>query len=114
GQANAGINLDGTQVVEVAAFMRVINALENIRASIALLEQSNRSKRKRAKELIGLAVADTKDGIGVLVGGGLHPQAVAHLKKAKHLARRAVRSSRRRHAAAAIRELEQAQGEMIE
>jgi hypothetical protein len=116
GQANGGINLEGTQVVEVAAFLRVINALENIRASIQLIEQSNRSRGARAKELLELAVADTKDGIGVLIAGGLHPQAVAHLKAAKHLARRAARShfSRRHHAAAAIRELEQARGEMIE
>jgi mono/diheme cytochrome c family protein len=116
GATGGGINLDGTQVVEVAAFLRVINALENIRASILLIEQSNRSRGARAKELLGLAVADTKDGIEVLVGGGLHPQAVAHLKEAKHLTRRAARSafSRRRHAAAAIRELEQARGEMIE
>lgn len=116
GATGSGINLDGTQVVEVAAFLRVINTLENIRASIQLLEQSNRSRGGRAKELIGLAVADTKDGIGVLVGGGLHPQAVAHLKEAKHLARRAARSafSRRSRANAAIRELEQARAEMIE
>ncbi|MDH3672417.1 MAG: hypothetical protein OES46_14880 [Gammaproteobacteria bacterium] len=116
GATGGGINLDGTQVVEVAAFLRVINALENIRASILLIEQSNRSRGARAKELLGLAVADTKDGIEVLIGGGLHPQAVAHLKEAKHLTRRAARSafSRRRHAAAAIRELEQARGEMIE
>ncbi len=116
GATGGGINLDGTQVVEVAAFLRVINALENIRASIELIEQSNRSSGARAKELLGLAVADTKDGIGVLIGGGLHPQAVAHLKEAKHLAQRAARSlfSRRSHANAAIRELEQARAEMIE
>lgn len=116
GQVSRGINLDGTQVVEVAAFLRVINALENIRASIQLIEQSNGSRGARAKELLGLAVADTKDGIGVLIGGGLHPQAVAHLKEAKHRTRRAARShfSRRSRAAAAIRELKQARATMIE
>ncbi|TDJ65488.1 MAG: hypothetical protein E2O37_04650 [Proteobacteria bacterium] len=116
GQVSRGINLDGTQVVEVAAFLRVINALENIRASIQLIEQSNGSRGARAKELLGLAVADTKDGIGVLIGGGLHPQAVAHLKEAKHRTRRAARShfSRRSRAAAAIRELKRARATMIE
>lgn len=116
GQVSRGINLDGTQVVEVAAFLRVINALENIRASIQFIEQSNGSRGARAKELLGLAVADTKDGIGVLIGGGLHPQAVAHLKEAKHRTRRAARShfSRRSRTAAAIRELKQARATMIE
>ena len=38
GRAVGGIILDGTQVVEIAAFLRVINALENIRQSIELLE----------------------------------------------------------------------------
>ena len=116
GATGSGINLDGTQVVEVAAFLRVINTLENIRASIQLIEQSNRSSGARAKELIVLAIADIKDGIGVLRGGGLHPEAVAHLMEAKHQAQRATRSvfSRRSHASKAIDALEQARGEMIE
>src|SRR5881296_3082753 len=36
----AGIELDGTQIVAIAAFLRVINVLENIRQSIVLLETS--------------------------------------------------------------------------
>src|SRR5712664_1541724 len=35
-----GIELDGTQIVAIAAFLRVINVLENIRQSIELLETS--------------------------------------------------------------------------
>lgn len=111
-----GIELDGTQIVAIAAFLRVINTLENIRASIETLEQSNRSRGARANELLGLAAADTQDGIGVLMGGGLHPRAVAHLKEAKHQARRAARTGffRRSHAKAAIRELALARAEMIQ
>ena len=37
GATGSGINLDATQVVEVAAFLRVINTLENIRQSIEFL-----------------------------------------------------------------------------
>ncbi len=112
----SGINLDGTQVVEVAAFLRAINALENIRASIELLEQSNQSKGMRAKELLEFAVAETQDSIGVLAGGGLHAEAVIHLREAKKLTKRATRSSfsRRRLARAAIREQEAARLELIE
>ena len=40
GATGSGITLDATQVVAVAAFLRVINTLENIRVSIALLEKS--------------------------------------------------------------------------
>ncbi len=116
GATGSGIELDGTQIVAVAAFLRVINALDNIRASIQFIEQSNESRHSRGKELLGLAIADIRDGIDVLTGGGLHPQAVAHLKEAKQLARRAARSpfSRRGQARSAIRELELARAEMIE
>ena len=40
GATGSGINLDVTQTEEVAAFLRAINALENIREAIALLEES--------------------------------------------------------------------------
>jgi hypothetical protein len=50
-----GIELDCTQLVAIAVFLRVINAFENIRQSVELLE-SSRSKgivrRTEAKELI--------------------------------------------------------------
>ena len=38
GRPREGIDMDGTQVVAIAAFLRVINVLENIRQSIELLE----------------------------------------------------------------------------
>ena len=78
--------------MEVAAFLRVINALENIRISVELLEKSQDESSKKARELLGLAIEETKDSIMVLKGGGLHPGAVAHLKKAKRLTKKAARS----------------------
>ncbi len=90
-----GIRLDGTQVVALAAFLRVINALENIRQSIDLLERSRALglfERARADRLLELAVAETGDAIAVLGGGGLHPEAVARLEEARRLAERAERS----------------------
>jgi mono/diheme cytochrome c family protein len=89
GATGSGINLDGTQVVEVAAFLRVVNALENIRSTIALLEQSIVAKRAQMKGLLGLALAETDDAVGVLAGAGLAPQAVAHLTEARRLTARA-------------------------
>lgn len=97
----AGIELDGTQIVAVAAFLRVLNALENIRQSVELLESSDKKgfvERKEAIELLKQAVIETRDSIKVLDGAGLHPEAVAHLKNAKKLAEKAARSIFRRHA----------------
>ncbi len=44
-----GIRLDGTQVVAVAAFLRVINALENIRQSIELLRAARGARVLEAR-----------------------------------------------------------------
>ncbi len=90
-----GIRLDATQVVAVAAFLRVLNALENIRESIELLESSagkGFAERNEARELLKRAVGETQDSINVLHSGGLHPEVVAHLQKAKELAEKAARS----------------------
>src|SRR5213079_806207 len=62
-----GIELDGTQIVAIAAFLRVINVLENIRQSIELLETSRAvsSSTERAR-LLARAVRETDDSARVL------------------------------------------------
>ncbi len=116
GATGSGINLDGTQVVAVAAFMRVINALENIRGAVALLEQGRRLKRRLARERLELALAETEDAILVLAGGGLHPEAVRHLTEAKHLTEKAAHSIffRGRLLRRAIKEQQKARAELTE
>jgi hypothetical protein len=114
-----GIRLDGTQVVAVAAFLRVLNALENIRQSLELLESSAEkgfAKRKEARELLKRAVSETQDSIKVLDGGGLHPAAVGHLQKAKELAEKAACSFFRRRGLTqqAIDEQRNARAQLIE
>jgi len=87
-----GIKLDATQVVAVAAFLRVINALENIRQSQNLLEDSTKFgflKRRIALDLISQALEEIKDGSNVLAGAGLHPEAVTQLREAQRQAERA-------------------------
>ncbi len=115
GATGSGINLDATQVVEVAAFLRVINALENIRQTVDLLEQSQGERHGSARETLGLALADTDDAIGVLAGGGLHPDAVEHLRDARRLTEKARRSFffRGRRTEQAIRAQEQARNALI-
>src|SRR5881396_57565 len=90
-----GIKLDATQMVAVAAFLRVLNAVESIRQSIELLEagaQEGFAAREEAKQSLGQAAIKTEDSIRVLKAAGLHPEAVAHLQEAKELANKAARS----------------------
>jgi mono/diheme cytochrome c family protein len=114
-----GIRLDATQVVAVAAFLRVINGLENIRQSLELLTQSEAFgflERALAKPLLRRARNEMDDSIAVLSGGGLHPGAVGQLNEARRLAERAADSffGRRSLTREAIQALERARAELIE
>ncbi len=82
-----GIRLDATQTVAVAAFLRVINALENIRLSVEQLQQN--LDHGPSREGIELADAEIED---------------------------AARSwfFKRRHLRTALEELEEARGRIIE
>lgn len=94
-----GIRLDATQVVAVAAFLRVLNALENARESLVLLEGAAGKRffeREAAQRLLGQAAAETAHGIRVLSGAGLHPRAVVHLETARQDIEKARRSLFRR------------------
>ena len=109
----SAINLDATQVVAVAAFLRVINSLENIRASQELLDRAATSQRKDDETLLDRAFHETEDAHQVLGGGGLHPNAAARLRAASDSIRRAqsatFRSSRNRYIADANSDLNEAQ-----
>jgi hypothetical protein len=112
-----GIELDGTQIVAIAAFLRVINTLENIRQSIMLLETSlSVSSPEERKRLLKNAVSETADSIRVLEGGGLHPDAVARLRDARRMAEKAVQSLffNRKHTEAAIRDQKKARAVLVE
>lgn len=111
----SGINLDGTQVVAVAAFLRVINALENIRGARQLLTQSLSDKRDAAKDKLTLVLAEIDDAISVLAGGGLHPQAVERLGEARRFTKKARRRFffRRHPTEAALGELKKARAELV-
>jgi mono/diheme cytochrome c family protein len=118
GATGGGINLDATQVVEVAAFLRVINTLENIRQSIGFLisfAERRFAGNEEFDQLLARALDETDDGIGVLVAGGLHPVAVAHLREARRLTTEAMESwfSGERLAREAAREQELARDELV-
>ena len=119
GATGSGINLDATQVDAVAAFLRVINTLENIRQSIDSLEsvvQGKQQTTNQAKMMLGQAAREAKDSMRVLSEANLHPEAVVYLKKAHRLAKKAARSvfGRRSRAKDAIELLKKARNELIE
>jgi len=114
-----GIELDGTQIVAIAAFLRTINALENIRQSVALLTEAVELwffKHKQATELLRRAGNEASDAVRVLAGGGLNPTAVQHLEAAGRYARDAAASrfGRRDSIRRAIAEEEMARAELVE
>jgi hypothetical protein len=80
-----GIELDATQIVAIAAFLRVINALENIREDSVFLNEFAERKflgNVEFNQLPEQSGQQVNVAVQVLSGGGLHPAAVAHLKKA--------------------------------
>ena len=108
------INLDATQVQHVASFLRVINALENIRASIALLDKVVKTDRRADYENLRFANEETDDAIMVLSEASLHTEAIQDLREAKRLTERAADRFSRDSAREAIRALERARDRMVE
>jgi hypothetical protein len=99
GATGSAINLDATQVVAVAAFLRVINALENIRSSIELLDRAMNSKhgsKTADNSLLDRAFSETEDAVQVLSSGGLHPEATIQLTTAMNLVQQARAAKKRK------------------
>lgn len=88
----SGINLDATQIVAVAAFLRAINVLENLRVSVELLDQASGLADPASLKIDGLllrASAETDDAIQVLAGGGLDAESISRLHAARDFIDRA-------------------------
>ncbi len=100
GATGSGINLDATQVVAVAAFLRVINSLDNIREIETNLEMSRELTLHKLDVLgfLGQSRADTEDAAQVLAGGGLHPEAIRELNRAHAFIEAAIVSEKHREA----------------
>ena len=87
-----GIELDATQISAIAAFLRVLGAVENIRQSAALLRDSAKTpppRRESAADLLKQADSVVATAVRVLSEGGLHPQAVLLLQEAQRQIARA-------------------------
>lgn len=76
GAAIGGIRLEAVEVEAVAAFLRVINALENVRSAEDLaLRARATGNDAAADELLDLATAELVDTLEVLTCASLHPEA---------------------------------------
>lgn len=91
-----GINLEATEVAAVGAFLRVINALENIRSSINIETRARNAKfLNDSVDLLKLSISELEDAVDVLHGGGLHPEAQQKLRQAIELDQQALTTNSR-------------------
>ena len=78
-----GFSFDATETQAIAAFLRVLNTLENIRSAVAFDTRAKAlANQAAAAELLDLSIADTQDAIQVLNGGNLHANAALLLAQA--------------------------------
>lgn len=118
-----GIELDEVEAAQIGAFLRVINALENVRSAVDLAGRAKLGNDAEAStRLVGLALADAEDAIEVLAGAlggeGVHDNdAVPHLEGAAFLLAEAggIRNKRDRNFLIdeALAELEAARAAMV-
>jgi cytochrome c peroxidase len=84
------INLSPTEVTDIAAFLRVLNTLENIRSAGDLDKRAKNANLPQGRELIRLAISELTDALKVLHGGKLHPEAQIKLLLALGLNQKAL------------------------
>ena len=85
--------LDGAEVNAIAAFLRALNAVENIRSASAFSSRAlDPAELAPAAELVNWALAETTDAVEVLTQGPvkLFPDAVAALEEALDFERQAL------------------------
>ena len=85
--------LDGAEVNAIAAFLRALNSLENIRSASAFSSRAiDPAELAPAAELVNWALAETTDAVEVLTQGPvkLFPDAVAALEEAQDFERQAL------------------------
>jgi hypothetical protein len=96
GPAIGGIRLEATEVAAVAAFLRVLNALENIRSAIEIETRARNAKfLNDSVDLLKLSISELQDAVDVLDGGGLHPEAQQKLRQAIQLDQQALTTNSR-------------------
>jgi cytochrome c peroxidase len=120
--SGTGVNLQATQVEAIAAFLRVLNALDNIREATENANAAKSAARRNpqaADQLIKQALGDVLDAQNVLFARALHTRAQKFLDNAADNLRRASSgggsqiSIDRSRIDRAISDLNRARGDMI-
>jgi hypothetical protein len=94
GIVTGGIHLSPTDVTDIAAFLRVLNTLENIRSAGDLDKRAERASHLQGRELIRLAISELNDALEVLRGGNLHPEALNVISQALSLNQKALNTTK--------------------
>jgi hypothetical protein len=82
------IPLEATQIEAISAFLRALNAVDNIRIARELIVTANSIRGdRRTSRLLRQAIVEILDAVEVLSGADLHPETVLLLKKAATLIR---------------------------
>jgi hypothetical protein len=118
GSLIGGIRLEATEVVAVAAMLRVINVLENERSARDLINRIKiATNDNQIDTLADLAISEIDDAIEVLVGGGLHRKAQKDFNRARRNVRMAAdaatSSEKINEANQALNNLTQARNDII-
>ncbi len=96
GLGSGVLTVADSELGAIAAFLRVINARENIRQVIETLERLPLPRHPNHQDRAYQALlANIDDAIDVLSGANLHPDCVAYLEKVQFLAERSRGKSRR-------------------
>jgi cytochrome c peroxidase len=102
------VGLNGAQVANVGAFIRVLNADENARSAIQLIRQAREVEHKHDKKInLKIARSEINDAIEVLRAGSLH------FSDAIQLFEMALKKIRHRRYSAAEKKLQMAREAMI-
>ena len=67
---NAPVDLDAREITSVAAFLRAINALENIRSARACVEQAGELTPRKDDQVLSLGTTEIRDAADVLSEAG--------------------------------------------
>jgi hypothetical protein len=85
--------VNNTTITTIGAFLRVINARENIIQSVGLETRALSLSQAGAQDLLGLSIEELNDAISVLVNGNLHPTARQRLLEAIQLDQQAMNTA---------------------
>jgi mono/diheme cytochrome c family protein len=113
----AGIELDGTQISAIAAFLRVLNALDSIQEAdqqLAASQAASKSGRGDPGRPLAEAARKLETASQVLAAAILHPAAVIHLEEARRLVGLGIDAGDRDAIARARDEARLARAELVE